>query len=302
MQWLAALCDFLHPSGLVNESNHSTADTQQNNTHHNDGIQQTPQKCNCGVENNISSMYGARTLLLEFNVVEIGLRRTRLASRYFFPSNFSLVDFVSQGPAWRLLQWVRRGSGGFRNCLTSWVLKKLQLCDVPRLSALNLRRSNQGSEWCRLCICTDGLAGTPSQRCFGINMVVKILEGNGDFYESKDLLESKHIQAILRHPNLQPERIQKRDVDELFVVLYHSTFVRRRFRLCWSWKLEGVDVVTNIIRTVRVPKKFEQVAFDFQLYPKNEILVQCFSCQNRRLSYHWMGGFLAGIGASGAAS
>lgn len=64
-------------------------------------------------------------LFQSFNVVE----EPDLLQNMFF------IDICSfcQGPAWRMLQWVRRGSGGFRNCLTSPVLK-LQL--RVRLSAL----------------------------------------------------------------------------------------------------------------------------------------------------------------------
>lgn len=53
MQWLAAFCDFLHPSALVNVWNHSTTDMLQlqNDAHHNDVIQQTVlQKCNFTTE------------------------------------------------------------------------------------------------------------------------------------------------------------------------------------------------------------------------------------------------------------
>lgn len=74
------------------------------------------------------------------------------------------VCWFCQGPAWRLLQWVRRGSGGFRNCLTSPVLNASAL----RAATQCPPKSKQGSEWCRLCICTHGLVGTPSQWCFGI--------------------------------------------------------------------------------------------------------------------------------------
>ena len=38
-EWLAALYDFLHPSGLVKVWNHCTTDMLQNDAHHNDVIQ-----------------------------------------------------------------------------------------------------------------------------------------------------------------------------------------------------------------------------------------------------------------------
>ena len=137
-QWLAALYDFLHPSGLVKVWNHSTTDMLQNDAHHNDVIQQTLlQKFHywngySDVEKSITYLVWSQDAFVwVFHCCRDVEKNQTCFKRFIY---FLDVCWFCQGPAWRLLQWVRRGSGGFRNCLTSPVLK-LQL-RVLRLSAL----------------------------------------------------------------------------------------------------------------------------------------------------------------------
>lgn len=121
------------------------------------------------------------------------------------------------------------------------------------------------------------------------HLVVKILEGNKKMVnESKDLLW-KHIQAMLRHANLQPERIQKRDVDELSAFL---RFVRPRyFRSCWR-ALKGRRSDRNNENSTSSEETWAS-CFRFPALPQEWDTVLCMS-KPRPVKSCWMGGLLAG--------